>query len=679
MWKQETSTNFINRFNDLYVQSGLPTMIFGGDKKLNSGDSIENIFAEQATRHSPFILDGIFSSISETELQGKLRVHLIKNYNTDNVKVFMFLTDHNHTELTNTIQVGASEQLDLNISTENETEEFECEFTISNELEVDNIRMVGIIQDIETKRILQADEFFVNQELNADFRSEITFGPPSLEVLFQNLSKPSMDYDLIEWDFDNDGNIDSNDQHPKYLYTSPGSYSVTMKITKDGVTEEITKENYITVLESNSIYGNVSGHWNTENSPYLITDNCIVPEDSKLIIDEGVELIFSEDKNITIFGKLEINGTLSNPVTLSSETSWNGISIQSKLDSCNISGAIISNCEDSVLTIHQAKVEVRNCQFIDNNTTPIQVFDSENTVISQNFITRNSSSNYCGAIGAENSTIKVNNNLIVHNSGNLASVIALKENSNAILINNTISNNAGNVVIFQHSSELEIINSIIRSETNNIFTNIASSPLISYSCLSSEFTGEGNFVADPQFLEPNDNWNAETFTQPEHWICSDNSDCIDAGNVDEIYNDIEDPNSVGNPLYPAQGSLRNDVGAFGGEGFDTNMIVQSNDDNIEVFKSEVVIYPNPFYPNNSRSNDVKISFSSNKEETANINIYNVKGQKVKKLGQHKITKGNNIILWNGKLDRNSKAANGIYFVIIKSQSQVSTGKFLLLK
>jgi parallel beta-helix repeat protein len=42
------------------------------------------------------------------------------------------------------------------------------------------------------------------------------------------------------------------------------------------------------------------------------------------------------------------------------------------------------------------------------------------------------------------------------------------------------------------------------------------------------------------------------------------SPCIDKGNPSQEYNDPQNPNSPGYALYPAQGTIRNDIGAYGG-------------------------------------------------------------------------------------------------------------------
>ena len=45
---------------------------------------------------------------------------------------------------------------------------------------------------------------------------------------------------------------------------------------------------------------------------------------------------------------------------------------------------------------------------------------------------------------------------------------------------------------------------------------------------------------------------------------NDDSPCIDSGDPASQYNDPEDPSSAGNALWPSKGTIRNDIGAYGG-------------------------------------------------------------------------------------------------------------------
>jgi len=87
---------------------------------------------------------------------------------------------------------------------------------------------------------------------NADFNSNINSGYVQLIVNFIDLSTPGiLGNPIIEWnwDFNNDGTIDSEAQNPLFTYTEAGTYSVSLTVS-DGTNEDtMIKEDYITVLE----------------------------------------------------------------------------------------------------------------------------------------------------------------------------------------------------------------------------------------------------------------------------------------------------------------------------------------------------------------------------------------------------------------------------------------------
>jgi trimeric autotransporter adhesin len=50
-----------------------------------------------------------------------------------------------------------------------------------------------------------------------------------------------------EWDFQNDGTVDSTQQSPSFVYTSPGTYSVKLTVSNTSGSGSLTKAGYITV------------------------------------------------------------------------------------------------------------------------------------------------------------------------------------------------------------------------------------------------------------------------------------------------------------------------------------------------------------------------------------------------------------------------------------------------
>lgn len=79
----------------------------------------------------------------------------------------------------------------------------------------------------------------------AEFTSNLTSGKTPLAVQFTDLS--SSNPAAWEWDFNSDGRIDSREKNPVYVYTAPGTYSVTLSVVNGTARGNITKPNYITV------------------------------------------------------------------------------------------------------------------------------------------------------------------------------------------------------------------------------------------------------------------------------------------------------------------------------------------------------------------------------------------------------------------------------------------------
>ncbi|MDO9576253.1 MAG: PKD domain-containing protein [Candidatus Cloacimonadales bacterium] len=86
---------------------------------------------------------------------------------------------------------------------------------------------------------------FQEYNLIADFEANITSGLLPLEVQFTDLSvgNPTS----WEWDFDNDGTIDSNEQNPIYIYNQAGVYSVSLTVSDGSYSDTELKIDYITV------------------------------------------------------------------------------------------------------------------------------------------------------------------------------------------------------------------------------------------------------------------------------------------------------------------------------------------------------------------------------------------------------------------------------------------------
>ena len=98
-------------------------------------------------------------------------------------------------------------------------------------------------------------------EIDAEFTADITEGPVPLTVHFTDLSTGENPIISWEWDFDDDGVIDSEEQDPTWTYYEEGTYTVSLTISDGVVTDTETKEDYITVLPGEAALeiGEISG------------------------------------------------------------------------------------------------------------------------------------------------------------------------------------------------------------------------------------------------------------------------------------------------------------------------------------------------------------------------------------------------------------------------------------
>jgi len=84
-------------------------------------------------------------------------------------------------------------------------------------------------------------------------------------------------------------------------------------------------------------------------------------------------------------------------------------------------------------------------------------------------------------------------------------------------------------------------------------------------------------------------------------------------------------------------------------------------------------FPNPF------RDETTISFYLPYSQKATVEIYNIKGQKVKTLVNEKQTTGEHQIIWDGRDSLGKPVSSGIYFYKMKSGRYTSTKKMILMK
>jgi hypothetical protein len=84
-------------------------------------------------------------------------------------------------------------------------------------------------------------------------------------------------------------------------------------------------------------------------------------------------------------------------------------------------------------------------------------------------------------------------------------------------------------------------------------------------------------------------------------------------------------------------------------------------------------YPNPFNP------ETVISYRVKSDAPVTLEVYNLKGQKIRTLVDGNIKGGNHTITWKGDDENGNKVASGVYFYKMSSGKFTSSKKMILLK
>jgi hypothetical protein len=186
--------------------------------------------------------------------------------------------------------------------------------------------------------------------------------------------------------------------------------------------------------------------------------------------------------------------------------------------------------------------------------------------------------------------------------------------------------------------------------------------VVTYSDVEGGWADTGNVDTDP------------FFDGTLSFFLSDSSPCIDAGNPDSVYNDIEDPMSPGYALWPSLGGLRNDMGAYGGP----DVLPWVLPTGIEEREWVQVDIPRCFglfqnCPNPFRLN-TQIRFSLPNPAHVKIEVYNILGQQVAVPVDELRPAGHHAAKFDGGL-----LGSGFYFYRMTTDSFSATKKMLLLE
>lgn len=292
---------------------------------------------------------------------------------------------------------------------------------------------------------------------------------------------------------------------------------------------------------------------------------------------------------------------------------------------------------------------------------------------------------YGGGIVLNYSAATIKNNVVMNNKVYQAVVGAPTYGGGGIwitgdgaetsnVINNTIINNSsagtgggtgvgrgGGMLDF--GSPINTVNNIVWNNTQQNGTSqiadLGGLMSVRYSDVQGGYTGSGNINLAPSFDSTN------------YYLKSD-SPCIDKGDSSTIYNDVSDPGNPTQALFPSKGTLRNDIGAYGGPkakviGYSITGLLNG----IFILPEDFKLgqnYPNPFNPS------TKINFSLEKSAFVTLEVFDISGKEVAVLANRRFEAGEYQIDFNG-----SALASGSYFYKITAGGSSITKIMLLIK
>ncbi|RKY14799.1 MAG: hypothetical protein DRP82_03210 [Planctomycetota bacterium] len=241
--------------------------------------------------------------------------------------------------------------------------------------------------------------------LKADFEASPTNGIAPLTVNFTD--KSTGNPTSWEWDFDNDGTVDSTDQNPTYTYSSPGWYTVRLTVSDGTSSDSCVKEMYIQVAANVYYVDGVNG--DDANSGLDWSD---------AFATIGKALSVAGDYELVLVADATYNET---------NLKFDGKKIYLKGVDHNSAGAQpVIDCQGGGRAFYFGSGE-----------TGDSVVD--------NFTIKNGSDNEGGAIYCESSSPTIINCVFSDNSADYGGAVFCKSASSAMVTNCTFSGNDANV------------------------------------------------------------------------------------------------------------------------------------------------------------------------------------------------------------------------------------------
>lgn len=242
-------------------------------------------------------------------------------------------------------------------------------------------------------------------------------------------------------------------------------------------------------------------------------------------------------------------------------------------------------------------------------------------------------------------------------NGNFSRPISIVNNT--IVFNTALNSTPG--VYGSGGAQTVFRNNIVWGNSSPSGNQIGGGLSVRYCNVQGGVLGAGNVNLDPGFDSTN-------------YYLKNNSTIIDLGDSSVIYNDPPDLNNPSLAKWPARGTLRGDMGAYGGPGshiLGNNLVLISFNQSIVPVNNYFLSqnYPNPFNP------VTNLEFRISDFGFVSLIIYNLLGKEVAQLVNENKSAGNYSVTFNA-----SNLSSGLYFYsLYVNGDRIDTKKMTLIK
>jgi len=560
--------------------------------------------------------------------------------------------------------------------------------------------------------------------LNVQFTDLSNGGLPERERVYSSLyyektNNPnnSRDINFWEWDFDNDGSIDSNEQNPEWTYTETGFFTVTLTVSDGTNSDTLTQEDLIIV--------NPDIEFSYQTSGAIESGVSLLSEDILYCASSG-DCVYRFDGSGQIEYTLSVNGDIQSATTITPDHNVYIASTDFNLYSFNSNGvsntgwplslgseATASVASDSLGNIYigtqngifqavdpfgeniwsynvgapvhsSAVISSENTLYVVNTDGKLYAFDL-NSIIPNNvdykwILETNSIISSTPALDDMNNIYLTNENgqlIKIHDDGTVGNIVWTFETGTAIIDSSPIIDSNYNIYFGCEDGKVYSVNNSgqLNWMSEEFLPIKSTGALFESEVIPSRIyigSDDGKLYA-LSIVDGSTMWQFTTNSAIKCPILYD-SGKIYFGTLDGEVFAINDQDVSNVATFRNNSIWSTFQGNNQRTGYQSINLTSTENDIINSHSNLWQNYPNPFNPLTT------INFDLHQISKTRIEIYNVKGQKVKTLVNTELDAGNHTVIWNGDNSSGKKVSSGIYFYkMIANGKNIGLRKCLMMK